>query len=755
MKKQLLFFLILLSAVCGAQVVNIPDAEFKAYLLTVQGKNSTGQTILINANQDNEIQVSEALAVWELVISIDEVNSISGIEAFTNLRDLKVVDLDIPQVDFTSLINLEKLNLWDTHINNIQINGLTNLKDLRLEDNIYMYGTINTQGLISLENIYFDDLIAVFDFTQLPALKSAILHNTDIFNVNLTACESLNYLDISNGWEGGIISLGYKPLLTFCKINSQGSSDLEALDFSGCTALNTLFLHYIDSVNPIPFRTLNLKNGISSYESFDVIIEYADSQPVYVCIDEGNESLFSDAVLNDPGIYISSYCDFTPGGDYNTITGNFTFDGNNNGCDTNDNIITNTRLDIVTGNEEEFSVFCNNSGIYNFYSGAGTFTLTPGIENSDWFIINPSLSTINFPDDNNNTNTQNFCVTANGVHPDLEVVVASGGAQPGFDAYYTVTFKNKGNQELSGAITLTYDDTVLDFLSANNGGTDTAGTISWNYSNLQPFESRQVAAVLNVNSPMETPAVNIDDILNFTATITPTAGDETPADNTFNLNQIVTGSYDPNDITCLEGESVAPEQIGEYLHYNINFENTGNAPATFIAVKNTLNPEQFDPSTLQLLYASHDVETRLSGNELEFYFGNINLAANGGKGNVVYKIKTNNTLQVNDDVAQQANIYFDYNWPIQTNEAVTTFETLSSGIYTKDNSIKLYPNPSTGIVTISAGTEIETVEMYDIQGRLLQVSHTATLDITQRQSGIYLVKVTTEKGSNVEKLIKE
>lgn len=552
--------------------------------------------------------------------------------------------------------------------------------------------------------------------------------------------------------------LGDKPLLTDLNLNlNSGIASINGIDLSGCTALNTLFLSYDEAVSvpSIPFRTLNLKNGISSYESFDVIIEYANIQPVYICIDEGNESLFSDAVLNDPGIYISSYCDFMPGGDYNTITGNFTYDSDNNGCDTNDNIITNTRLDIVTENEEEFSVFSNNSGTYNFYSGAGTFTLTPDIENSDWFTINPSLSTINFPDNNNSTNTQNFCVTANGIHPDLEVVVASGGAQPGFDAYYTVTFKNKGNQELSGAITLTYDDTVLDFISANNGGTDTAGTISWNYSNLQPFESRQVAAVLNVNSPMETPAVNIDDILNFTATITPTAGDETPADNTFNLNQIVTGSYDPNDITCLEGESVAPELIGEYLHYNINFENTGNAPATFIAVKNTLNPEQFDLSTLQLLYASHDVETRLSGNELEFYFGDINLAANGGKGNVIYKIKTNNTLQVNDDVAQQANIYFDYNWPIQTNEAVTTFETLSSGIRTKDNSIKLYPNPATGIVTITAGTDIESVEMYDMQGRLLQVSHTATLDITQRQSGVYFVKATTEKGSSVEKLVKE
>ncbi|MBF00976.1 T9SS type A sorting domain-containing protein [Flavobacterium coralii] len=753
MRKQLLFLLLLVFAGLNAQIVTIPDAEFKGYLLAAQGKNSTGQTILINANQDNEIQVSEALAVWELVISTIDANSISGIEAFTNLHDLKIYNIyGVQQVNLTQLINLEKLSITSTGIDSLQINGLTNLKDLQILYSFEISETVNSQGLISLENIDFNGFEADFDFTQLPALKSAILQSTEIPTIDLTACEFLNYLDISN--MGSIIDLGYKPLLTYCKIDLSlsGSSDVAVLDLSGCTAINTLFLSYAHTFNA-PFRYLNLKNGISSYDSFNVIITDANYQPVYVCIDEGNENLLSGAVVNNPDIYISSYCDFMPGGDYNTITGNFTFDEDNNGCGAEDSHSNMVKINIYNGTEN-VSTFSDSNGNYNFYTEAGTFTLTPEFEN-DWFIATPSSASVTFTDDNNNINAQNFCITANGIHPDLEVVVASGGAQPGFDAYYTVTFKNKGNQQLSGTITLTYNDTVLDFISASNGGTDTAGTISWGYSNLQPFESRQLAAVLNVNSPMETPAINIDDILNFTATITPTAGDETPVDNTFTLNQVVTGSYDPNDITCLEGESVIPELIGEYLHYNINFENTGNAPATFIAVKNTLNPEQFDLSTLQLLYASHDVETRLSGNELEFYFGDINLAANGGKSNVVYKIKTNNTLQVNDDVAQQANIYFDYNWPIQTNEAVTTFETLSSGIHTKDNSIKLYPNPATGIVTITAATEIESVEMYDMQGRLLQVTQTSTVDITQRQSGIYFVKVTTKKGTNVQKLAKE
>jgi hypothetical protein len=43
--------------------------------------------------------------------------------------------------------------------------------------------------------------------------------------------------------------------------------------------------------------------------------------------------------------------------------------------------------------------------------------------------------------------------------------------------------------------------------------------LSWNFTDLKPFETREIEVTLNVNSPMETPAVN-NEILNYTATIT-------------------------------------------------------------------------------------------------------------------------------------------------------------------------------------------------------------------------------------------
>jgi hypothetical protein len=54
---------------------------------------------------------------------------------------------------------------------------------------------------------------------------------------------------------------------------------------------------------------------------------------------------------------------------------------------------------------------------------------------------------------------------------------------------------------------------------------------------------------------------------------------------------------------------------------------------------------------------------------------------------------------------------------------------------------------------------LQSVQLYDVAGRLLQtalVNDTqASIDIASRASGIYFVKITTEKGGKVEKIIKQ
>ena len=175
----------------------------------------------------------------------------------------------------------------------------------------------------------------------------------------------------------------------------------------------------------------------------------------------------------------------------------------------------------------------------------------------------------------NNITVQDFCIVPDGIHNDAEITfIPTTVARPGFDAEYRLVYKNKGNTTLSGDIVLNFADDILDFQSASIApDNESTGTLTWNYSNLDPFESFFIDLVFNVNSPVETPPVNIDDILTFIANIQHTADpEETPHDNTFVLRQTVVGSYDPNDKTCLEGSTILPEMVGAYLHYVIRLK---------------------------------------------------------------------------------------------------------------------------------------------------------------------------------------
>jgi hypothetical protein len=53
---------------------------------------------------------------------------------------------------------------------------------------------------------------------------------------------------------------------------------------------------------------------------------------------------------------------------------------------------------------------------------------------------------------------------------------------------------------------------------------------------------------------------------------------------------------------------------------------------------------------------------------------------------------TNPDLQINDFVQSKANIYFDYNFLILTNDATTTVAVLSARDFDTINAFKVYPN---------------------------------------------------------------
>lgn len=733
MNKQVLWLFLLISGLATAQVVNIPDANFKSILLS-SGPNSdiamnnAGVQVAIDANADGEIQTAEAAAVWEMNLQYYSIPastqqlSLTGLSAFVNLRKFTTGNNPfITELDLSGLPHIQNVNCSNSwNLESLNVSGLSTLTEL--ESMVTKISTIDLTGVVNLRKLnVFDSNITSINVSELSLLETLDC------SANL-----LNELFVGNN-----VNL---------KILRCGSNNITSLDVSGCPLLNTLFCG-----NPLLY--LNVKNGNSApLTIFSAAIDPGGT--LTICADEGEEEYFQNYyAMYSLQPVITTYCTFTPGGAFNTFAGSLSYN-NGSGCTA---AIGGIRFAISDGAQNGTSI-SNSVGQFNFYTQAGSFTITPQLENTNWFTVTPPSATIAFADNNNHTATQNFCISPNGSHPDVEVLIVPRFAQPGFDSTFDIIYKNKGNQILSGDVVLSYDDNVMDFVNSSVVPTTSAtGSLLFNYTNLQPFESRVIAVTLNMNGPMEIPALNNGDHLNFTASITPTSGDETPGDNTFVLEQTLTGSFDPNDITCLEGDTEHPDNIGKYLHYNINFENTGTAPATFIVVKDMIDTAKFDIASLQLINASHNVKIRINGNKVEFYFDAINLGPNQ-KGNVLFKIKTLPTLSVNTSVMQNANIYFDYNWPITTNDATTTFQLLSRGDFTQDTSVKLYPNPSSSVVNITAATSITNIQLYDVQGRLLEAVspklNEATVNISKRANGIYFMKISTGNGIKVEKVIK-
>lgn len=348
----------------------------------------------------------------------------------------------------------------------------------------------------------------------------------------------------------------------------------------------------------------------------------------------------------------------------------------------------------------------------------------------------------------------------NEIH-DLEVtIIPLGNIAPGFQSSYRIIYTNKGNQIESGDISLNYNEPLLDFNNATpNPDIQNPGSLSWNYSSLLPFESRSILVRFQANKPTDTPPLNGGDILDFVTSITGSDIDDTPEDNQFDLRQVVVNSLDPNDKTCLEGNRITPNMLGNYVHYLIRFENTGTFPAENIVVKDIIDTTRFDIRSLQIVDQSHPVWARiLDGNRVEFIFEHIKLpfddASNDGF--VAFKIKTRKDLVLGDSLNNKAEIYFDYNFPIVTNEAQTTVvKTLSTQDF-KENAIEIYPNPVIDVLNFNTTAKIHAVDIYDFKGRLIRTytNDQNKINLADLPTGMYCLRARSAHESFYGKFVK-
>jgi Leucine-rich repeat (LRR) protein len=858
-KLYFLFVTAFIGCISNAQIINIPDANFKTRLLQSSttssiAKDNFGASIKIDTNNDNEIQVSEALLVYRLTVSYAAIADLTGLGSFTNLKQLfcennQLTSLNVSpltqlellncqnnqvltgaldvsmlpslkelncnnnsltSLNVNGLINLENLYCGQNNLSNLNVASLVHLKYLACSDN--QLTSLEVNNLTTLEKLYFDynnlpnvainnlinltelscagneiQAIDLSPFSQLIVLQcnGNLLTSLDLSNLNNLqvlncAVNPLTALDVSNLTELLYLQFEYSQIHTIDLTNLANLNELYCND-SGMTSLDlthnpniyTLFcqnnsLTSLDISNALYsvdlncssnlLSTLNLKNG-----NTDTFILSNNPNLEYICADDAETPDVQDAITSDlPNCHVNSYCTFTPGGDYYTIEGKNREDSNHNGCDLNDIAYPNLKLQFSNGTATA-DLIPDASGNYHYDVQAGAYTVTPLLgEAAAYYSVTPESATVSFPNTANSV-VQDFCITSNGPYNDLDIMmIPVSNARPGFDATYLVRYRNKGTTTQNGSFTINFDDAVLDFVSASiMPDNQNPNNLNWNFTNLQPFEYQQLFLTLNVNSPLETPAVNDGDGLLFMTTIV-AADDETPADNTSIFYQLVVNSLDPNDKTCLEGPTISPSAVGTDVHYVIRFENTGTANAENIVVKDMIDTTKYDINSLVPMSGSAAFSTRITNtNQVEFVFENINLPFDDAHndGYVAFKIKTKPTLVVGDSFSNTANIYFDYNAPIVTNTATTTVQVLGNTDFNFTNAFTLAPVPTKSTLTLTANQKstISSISIYNALGQVVQVitNPNETIDVSDLKTGSYFIKIVSDKGTANGKFIKE
>ena len=295
MKKFILLFLftVIVFSV-KAQIVNIPDANFKNALIASNcvDTNSDGTPDSdADLNNDGEIQVSEAEAVINLNVYQKSIVSMEGLQSFVNIETLECSYNFFASIDLSQNVNLLTLACnYNNVLTELDLSNNAELTSLNCYVNInltYLDVTQNT----NLEYINcVGSLLTSLDVSQHLMLKElycgfGLIPYVDVTNnLMLTHFDcgsfSLMQLDVTQNIDllhltidlGQMTSLDLSQNTNLRALNFEGGS-LTSIDLSQNTALEEVVMGFsqfptVDFSNNPNLRTLN--GNYSEFTSLDL-----------------------------------------------------------------------------------------------------------------------------------------------------------------------------------------------------------------------------------------------------------------------------------------------------------------------------------------------------------------------------------------------------------------------------------------------------------------------------------------------------
>jgi hypothetical protein len=252
MRKAIIPILMLIGSYTGfAQIVNIPDANFKNALVNTNCVDTFGNwlpDIDADFNNDGEIQVSEALAIDNLHLNNNNIISLEGLQSFSNLEILYCSYNDVITMDVSQNPNLEILHCYDNELTSVNVTQNPFLLDFLCQNN-------------NLTNI---DVSQNSNLIQLSVSSNYLTsinvnNNTNLITL-LVRSNELTSLDVSQNENLQELTCSFNSILS--------------LDISNLPLIYDLDCRYNS------LTSLNIKNG----NNIDLIFMDADENPDLTCI---------------------------------------------------------------------------------------------------------------------------------------------------------------------------------------------------------------------------------------------------------------------------------------------------------------------------------------------------------------------------------------------------------------------------------------------------------------------------------------
>lgn len=228
-----------------SQVINIPDPNFKNFLLN----NS-----LINLNNDLEIELVEAETFnGSIDCSSLSIESLEGIEYFSNITSLNCSNNEIIALDVSACSNLEFLQAESNLLVSLNVSSLENLSflragsneliDLNLFDNLNLdfvdcgYNnlsilTLPPNSIITSLNIEGNNL-AFLDVQNLPDIQALFASFNELTELD---CSNLVSLETLGCADNNLNTLNLSNCSSLISLNCL-SNELESLDLASCVNL--------------------------------------------------------------------------------------------------------------------------------------------------------------------------------------------------------------------------------------------------------------------------------------------------------------------------------------------------------------------------------------------------------------------------------------------------------------------------------------------------------------------------------------